>query len=143
MAGNGSIIVGTVAGAVVLVLLGWLPVLGALIAGIVAGHLAKGWLRGAFAGLLAGILGFFVLEFVLTGIGGALAGSIGALGGGVLGGIIGILEIGNVPLAAIGGLIGGILTSRTPSKCGCRAKTNLSVLALAFPAWLGGWVHLA
>jgi uncharacterized membrane protein len=116
MAKAGSIIVGMFVGAILLGVLGWIPILGGLIAGIAAGALAKGAARGLVAGLLAGIIGFIILSFLLTAIGGAAGGGVGAAIGAAIGlgvsALLGLLEIGNIVLAMIGGLIGGAISPR-------------------------------
>ncbi len=85
---KGSIGLGAFAGFLLLVFLGFIPILGALIAGLVSGLIARGAGRGAAAGFLAGIAGAIILTFVLS-IGGAALGAIfgqaglGALIGGI------------------------------------------------------------
>jgi len=114
---RGSIGLGVLAGFLLLTLLGFIPIVGALIAGLVAGLVARGAGRGALAGFIAGILGSVVLTFLLTAFGGALGGILGGLFGGLVGGIFGgligsifiLLTLGSAIVCLIGGLIGGAL----------------------------------
>jgi len=117
---TGSIGLGIIAGFLLLTLLGFIPIVGALIAGLVAGLIARGAGRGAFAGFIAGILGSVVLTFLLTTFGGALGGILGGLFGGLVGGIFGgligsifiLLTLASAIICLIGGLIGGALRRR-------------------------------
>jgi len=83
---KGSIRLGTFVGFLLLLLLGFIPILGAVIAGLVAGLIARGVGRGAVAGFLAGIAGAVAL-IVLLSIGGAALGAFFGQAG--LGAIIG------------------------------------------------------
>ena len=107
--GTGSIGLGVLAGFLLLTLLGFIPIIGALVAGLVAGLIARGAGRGALAGFIAGILGSVVLTFLLTAFGGALGGILGGLFGGLVGSIFILLTLGSAILCLIGGLIGGAL----------------------------------
>jgi hypothetical protein len=111
---RGSIGLGAFVGFLLLVFLGFIPILGALIAGLVAGLIARGAGRGAAAGFVAGILGAVVIALLLT-VGGATIGGLFGLAGlgGLLGGLVGgagvLLSLGNAIVCLIGGLIGGAL----------------------------------
>jgi uncharacterized membrane protein YeaQ/YmgE (transglycosylase-associated protein family) len=106
---TGSIGLGVLAGFLLLTLLGFIPIIGALVAGLVAGLIARGACRGALAGFIAGILGSVVLTFLLTAFGGALGGILGGLFGGLIGSTVILLTLGSAILCLIGGLIGGAL----------------------------------
>jgi len=56
-----SLGLGVLVGFLLLISLGWIPVIGPLIAGIAAGVVARGAKRGALAGFLAGIVGAVIL----------------------------------------------------------------------------------
>jgi hypothetical protein len=111
MAIKGSIVVGAVAGAILLVLTGWIPVIGALISGIVAGGVTKGLFRGLIAGFLAGVVGFVIVTYLLSDISLMLDGIIGAASGSGTAEAIAMLEFLTVPFASLGGLIGGVVGS--------------------------------
>jgi len=111
---SGSIGLGAFVGFLLLIFLGFIPILGALIAGVVAGLIARGAGRGAAAGFVAGILGAVVVALLLTVGGAAIGGIFGLAGlGGLLGGLVGgagvLLSLGNAIVCLIGGLIGGAL----------------------------------
>jgi hypothetical protein len=111
---RGSIGLGAFAGFLLLIFLGFIPILGALIAGFVAGLIARGAGRGAAAGFVAGILGAVIVALLLT-VGGAAIGELlglsglGGLVGGLVGGAAVLLSLGNAIVCLIGGLIGGAL----------------------------------
>lgn len=65
-ASSGSIGLGALAGFLLLVFLGFIPIVGALIAGFVAGLIARGAGRGAVAGFVAGILRAVILALFLA-----------------------------------------------------------------------------
>jgi hypothetical protein len=111
---KGSIGLGAFVGFLLLIFLGFIPVLGALIAGIVAGLIARGAGRGAAAGFVAGILGAVIVALLLTAGGATIGGlfglaSLGGLLGGLVGGAAVLLSLGNAIVCLIGGLIGGAL----------------------------------
>jgi hypothetical protein len=111
---RGSIGLGAFVGFLLLIFLGFIPILGALIAGLVAGLIARGAGRGAAAGFVAGIVGAVVVALLLTVGGAAIGGLFGLAGlGGLLGGLVGgagvLLSLGNAIVCLIGGLIGGAL----------------------------------
>lgn len=111
---RGGIGLGVLAGFLLLIFLGFIPILGALIAGIVAGLIARGAGRGAVAGFVAGIFGSVVLAIFLSFLGAAVGGIFGLTGlGGLLGGLVGgsyvVLSLGSAIVCLIGGLIGGAL----------------------------------
>tara|TARA_B100000315_G_C14417395_1_gene513871 strand:- start:45 stop:506 length:462 start_codon:yes stop_codon:yes gene_type:complete len=114
---EGSIALGVLAGAILLVIIGWIPLIGGLIAGFVAGAVARGAGRGFIAGLLAGSIGAIILAVVLTSMVSLVGELLGlATLGGLLdagaGAIIAVLSVGGAIVCAIGGLIGGTLRGR-------------------------------
>jgi hypothetical protein len=107
---------GIVVAFVILVVIGWIPLLGAAIAGFVAGMIARGAGRGAMAGFVAGITGGVIAVFILGAIGTLLAGAVGlAFIGGMIGTGIGVifllLSLGNAVVCAVAGAIGGAIRS--------------------------------
>jgi len=102
-AARGSVLSGMLWMFVISVLLFWLPVIGALIAGIVGGMKAGGVLAGLLAALLPGILlgiALMVSATLLSGL--PMLGFLAGLGGFVLV----LMQLG--PLL-VGALIGGLL----------------------------------
>jgi uncharacterized membrane protein YeaQ/YmgE (transglycosylase-associated protein family) len=62
MSDSGSLGLGVFIGFILMIILGWIPVIGAFIAGLVAGLIAKGGvIRGAKAGFLSGMMGAIVI----------------------------------------------------------------------------------
>ncbi|MDE1824844.1 MAG: hypothetical protein KGH61_04150 [Candidatus Micrarchaeota archaeon] len=116
MSKQGSIGLAIVIGFILMTLIGWIPIIGALIAGIITGVIARGAGRGLAAGLLSGVIGLILLAILISILGAALGGSTGALIGGALGvglgGILGLIYIGGIILVTIGGLIGGAISPR-------------------------------
>ena len=111
MGSTSSLVISVAAGFVLMIILGWLPVVGPLIAGVVAGLMAEGGLRrGALTGLLAGIFGGVTLALILMNVDPAtfapLGFSVGFLGNLMLA----ILSVGGVVGALIGGALGGLVT---------------------------------
>ena len=97
-----------------MILLGYIAIFGALIAGFVAGLITRGPGRGAAAGLIAGIGGAVVLSIMLSIAGTTLVSLLGQAGMSVLlkgsvGGVITLLALGNAVVCLVGGLIGGAL----------------------------------
>jgi hypothetical protein len=111
---NGSIGAGVMIGFFLLLILGWIPIIGALIAGIVAGAVARGAGRGLVAGFISGIIGVGIIVILLTGVLSFLGGVIGGLIGISVGTVLILLSIGGAVVAMIGGLIGGALRRRMP-----------------------------
>lgn len=109
---KGSIGVGSVVGFLLLIILGWIPILGAIIAGLVAGLIARGALRGLAAGFISGIIGAVIIAILFSFIGGLIAGAIGSAIGFGVGGLLILLSVGGAILSGIGGLIGGLLRHR-------------------------------
>jgi hypothetical protein len=106
-----SVVAGALAGAVLLILTGWIPVIGALISGMVAGGITKGLFRGLIAGFLAGVVGFVIVTYLFSDISLMLDGIIGAASGSGTAELIAMLEFLTVPFASLGGLIGGVVGS--------------------------------
>jgi len=119
MVKTGSMGLGIIVGFILMGVIGWIPIIGALIAGVIAGAITRGAGRGLLTGFIAGIIGILLLEALITTIGGALGGGLGAAIGGVIGigvgTILGLLAIGDIFLITIGGLIGGALRPREVS----------------------------
>jgi hypothetical protein len=108
---TGSLAIGVSAGFVLMIILGWLPIVGPLIAGVVAGLMAEGGLRrGAVTGLLAGTFGGVALALILTSVDPAtfapLGFSVDFLGSFMLA----ILSVGGTIGALIGGALAGLVT---------------------------------
>ncbi len=116
MAKRGSLGLGVVAGFLLMAIIGWIPIIGALIAGIIAGAIARGAGRGLIAGFLSGVIGLIILALVFSLFGVAIGGVLGAIISGAIGigisTILLVIEIGGIILVTIGGLIGGALRSR-------------------------------
>lgn len=107
---KGSFWPGVIAGFIVMVLLGSLPVLGPLIGGLVAGLIARGGVGGgATAGFVSGIFGAMIVSVILI-LGGSLffgiPGFFMALG---VSFVIVIATLYFGILGAIGGAVGGAL----------------------------------
>lgn len=114
---SGSLAGGIAIGFVLLVFLGWIPIIGALGAGFVAGLIARGVGRGAAAGFIAGVVGGIIAVFVLGALGSILGSSfgMGLLGGAIgagIGGLVLLLSVGGAIFAAIGGAVGGAISHR-------------------------------
>ena len=101
MAKAGSITLGVFVGIIMMVIIGWIPLIGALIAGLVAGAIARGARRGLVVGFLSGLIGLLILIFLASAMGSAIAGAVG---------------IGGIILVAIGGLMGGAFRHRETEK---------------------------
>lgn len=116
MAKNGNIGLGVFIGFLLMVLIGWIPIIGALIAGAIAGSIAKGAGRGLITGFLSGTIGLIILAIILGMVGGLAGSTLGsasaAVGAGIgigVSSILFIVEIGDIIVVTIGGLIGGAL----------------------------------
>ena len=116
MAKTGNMGLGIIIGFILMGIIGWIPIIGALIAGIIAGVIARGAGRGLLTGFIAGIIGILFLGVLITVIGGALGGGIGAAIGGIVGvgvgTVLGLLAIVDIFVVTVGGLIGGALSPR-------------------------------
>ncbi len=117
MAKEGSVALGSIVGFLLMLVIGWVPFVGALIAGFVAGLIAKGPGRGFAAGLGASIIGLAMITLAFALAGTFLAGLVGTLTFGLLGlGIsvfLGIMWLGGIILAAVGGALGGLVARST------------------------------
>lgn len=116
-----SVLSGSLAGLIILILIGWIPLFGPLIAGIVAGSIARGAIRGLVAGLIAGVLGGIFLGLLIIPAIFGMVGlflyndfsiilempSIRGLETGLLIAIVSIIML--APITAAGGFIGGLL----------------------------------
>src|ERR1700733_9921454 len=111
---QGNMGLGVVVGFILMIFLGWIPVIGALIAGFAAGGIAKGGAkRGLIAGFLSGIVGLILLTIIFTVLGGATHVPFGELLGGIIGtgvsAFLLVIDFGGIILVSIGGLMGGAL----------------------------------
>ena len=98
---------------ILLIFIGWIPIIGSPIAGFLRGYVAKKGLGGgALVGFIGGLLGGIIWTIILTVLGGAVLGIIGALAGLLVGGAITMMSIMKAITAAIGGLIGGLVAGR-------------------------------
>jgi len=107
---KGNFWLGVIVGFIVMIVLGFLPVIGPLLGGFVAGIIARGgWWNGAKAGFVAGIFGAIVLGIILI-IGATLfLGVVGFFGGlGVTAALIAIALYSAI-LGLVGGAIGGLI----------------------------------
>ncbi len=96
-----------------LLVLGWVPVVGPLIAGAVGGYVAgKGAGGGAVAGFIGGIFGGILLGVIVAVLGTAFLGPLGAFLGLLAGGVVALKLIVPAILAAVGDLIGGALRGK-------------------------------
>lgn len=66
---RGSLGLTVLVGFILMIVLGWFPVIGPLIAGFVAELIARGVGRGALAGFLSGIVGGIIIGVILTIVG--------------------------------------------------------------------------
>lgn len=110
---TGSMSLGVFIGFILMVIIGWIPVLGALVAGIIAGAIARGPGRGIATGFFAGILGLIILAIFFFGFGSTNTGTLGTQISSVVGlsihTLLVVLSVGGIILITIGGLIGGAL----------------------------------
>ena len=107
---KGSLIVAVLVGFILMIILGWIPLIGPFIAGLVAGYIAKGGLgRGALAGFLSGIVGGIILGVIVTVLSTAALGPLGLLIGAFAGLAAIILSLGGAIIALLGGLVGGAI----------------------------------
>ncbi len=109
----GSMGTAIVVGFILMAIIGWVPIFGALIAGVVCGLIARGAKRGLVAGFVAGVVGLIILSILFALFGAAIGGASGAIFGSLAGfgtaTILGILGLSGIILISIGGLIGGAL----------------------------------
>ncbi len=105
-------------GFVWLLLLGWLPVVGPLVAGYKTGSMAGKPTRGLLAGFVVGILSTLIIASVVATLGGVLGGLLFGIRGAGLGAllsgtIVGIVLViygaGDILACTLGGLIGGTI----------------------------------
>jgi uncharacterized membrane protein YeaQ/YmgE (transglycosylase-associated protein family) len=106
----GGIGTGIAAGIALMIIFGWIPIIGPITAGMVAGILTKDDAgRGALAGFLSGVIGATIESVLLTTLGFAFLGSLGAF----IGGLASLTALISLPLfGLIGGLIGGVMVRR-------------------------------
>ncbi len=105
-------IIGIITTFLLLIVLGWKPYIGPIIAGLIRGYIVeKGAIGGLITGFVGGLLGGILLTLIFMFLG-SLIGPLGALIGLIFGGIICLLFLPVAVLAEIGGLIGVFLASR-------------------------------
>lgn len=102
-----------------MIFIGWIPILGPMIAGVVSGYLTKGGvLKGIFVAFFSSTLWAVGACLILSVVGIGVLGRLGELLQGadaIIGGVgwmvvVVILGAGAVIFATIGGLIGGIFS---------------------------------
>ncbi len=114
------IVLAVMVGAILMAVLGEIPIVGPMIAGFVAGVMVGGIGRGALAGFLSGtflaVLATIILATSGVFIGGLAMGPTGAAAGGLAGVVMGagffIAELYFGILGLVGGIIGGALRKR-------------------------------
>jgi hypothetical protein len=111
---RGGMGLGVFSGFLLMLLIGWIPVLGPLLAGMVAGILANGGVgRGAFAGFLSGIMAAIILTLLVTLWGLLELGPLEALLGGLTTFWVAlILSAGAALFGLVGGIIGGAIVGK-------------------------------
>ncbi len=65
--GNLGIAIGI--GSLIMALIGWIPIIGAMVSGLLSGILARGYLRGGLAALLSGIIGIIIFSAIASVLG--------------------------------------------------------------------------
>ena len=117
MADEGSLGLGVIVGIILIVIIGWVPILGALIAGMVAGAIARGPARGLVAGFVAGLIGLLALAFLFTYSGGAVWTIFkNVLLGFNISITLAVLEASGLILISLGGIVGGALMPQKAEK---------------------------
>lgn len=98
-------------GFLLMLLIGWIPILGPLLAGIVAGILAQGGVGdGALAGFLSGIMGAIILGILVAFYEFVKIGPMASLLGGLATFVVALLlSVGAALFGLIGGIIGGAI----------------------------------
>ncbi len=120
---HGNIGLGFLVGIFLIIVIGWIPILGAFVAGLAGGWIARGGRRGLAVGFVAGLVGLILITTLLAGLGAALYGHIGEIIGGVVGVV---LSAGSLFMASLGGLVGGLANRRRfpASAVGKRSKKS-------------------
>lgn len=62
--GNLGIAIGI--GSLIMALIGWIPIIGAMVSGLLSGIIARGYLRGGLAALLSGIIGIIIFSAIAS-----------------------------------------------------------------------------
>jgi hypothetical protein len=108
---KGNFWLAALAGFIIMVLLGgFLPVLGPIVGGVVAGLIAKGGMwNGAKAGFVAGIFGALVTGIIALVIGTMALGLLGFLAAMGIGLVLVILALYFAVLGLAGGAVGGLI----------------------------------
>jgi hypothetical protein len=111
---RGGMGLGVLVGFLLMLLIGWIPVLGPLLAGVVAGILAQGGVgEGALAGFLSGIMAAIILGLLVTLWGLVNFGPLEALLGGLATFWVALLlSAGAALFGLIGGIIGGAMVEK-------------------------------
>jgi hypothetical protein len=110
---RGGMGLGVFVGFLLMLLIGWIPVLGPLLAGIVAGILAGGVGKGALAGFLSGIMAAIILGLLVAFWGLVKFGPLEALLGGLATFWVALLlSAGAALFGLIGGIIGGAMVEK-------------------------------
>jgi hypothetical protein len=111
---RGGMGLGVFVGFLLMLLIGWIPVLGPLLAGVVAGILAQGGVgKGALAGFLSGILAAIILGSLVAFYGLVKLGPMAALLGGLATFTAALLlSAGAAFFGLIGGIIGGAMVEK-------------------------------
>ncbi len=68
MAKNGSLLLGFAASLVIMILTGWIPIIGALLAGFIGGILAGSKIRGIIAGAAGALIGAVIFVMFISAI---------------------------------------------------------------------------
>jgi hypothetical protein len=127
---SGNMGLGIFVGFILMAVIGWVPIIGALIAGIVAGAIARGATRGLAAGFIAGIVGLVIIAILLAVAGATIAGPLGAMFGSIIGlgtsSLIAVLGFSGIVLVTIGGLVGGALRPQSSFEVKTQTTTVVS-----------------
>ena len=107
---EGSFWLAVIIGFILMVVLGFVPVIGALVAGLVAGLIAGGGIwNGGKAGFFAGLLGAIIMSVIVILGGTFLLGIFGFISGLGISLVLIILALYHAVLGFIGGCAGGLL----------------------------------
>jgi hypothetical protein len=111
---RGGMGLGVFVGFLLMLLIGWVPVLGPLLAGVVAGILAQGGVgKGALAGFLSGVMAAIILGLLVAFWSLVKLGPLEAILGGLATFWVAlILSAGAALFGLIGGIIGGAMVEK-------------------------------
>ncbi len=98
--------------ALLMLLIGWIPVIGAIIAGFIGGYRVGGMVKGLIVGLIGCILGLVAAVMLLSIFNLSLFGPVGVIFSFIA--LVGLIKYSviSIIMASIGGLIGGWFKSR-------------------------------